>query len=132
MSEDAQRQYLVNKMQNGWNSFLKTAYPNLAFNIPTEEPYAEFHIASGPKPVGFVQLTVWIPNKKGTKPATLAGDKFKEIFQFKKGRDLACQTYKFGILQPMTPETKAGWECLVYRVPFERDTVERVQISIND
>lgn len=145
MSFEAQRVYLSNKMKMGWNNYLPCSYPNTTFNIPADAVYCEFHMISGQKPVtisgegvgkvrnryvGFVQLTVWIPEKKGTKDATLAGDKFRDIFNLKQGRDSACSLYRFGVIQEFTPTVKAGWECIVYRVPYEKDIVEQIQVSI--
>lgn len=145
MSEEAQRVYLTNKMKAGEATLgLPLAYPNQKFNMPKNAPYAEFHIVAGPKPiviggegrgkarvryVGMVQITVWIPEDAGTQVGTKAGDVMKSLFQFKKGRDTAGSTYKFGLLQSFSPQVKTGWTCMVYRVAFDRDTVERVQIS---
>ena len=145
MSKEAQRVYLTNKMKTRQGDLdFPISFPNQPFNIPVNAPYGEFHIISGPKPiivggegtgkvrvryVGFVQLTVFLPKETGTKKATTSEDVFKAIFQFKQGRDAAGSTYKFGALQDFTPETKAGWECYVVRVPFHRDSVEEVQIG---
>lgn len=124
---------------------IPVALPNLEFQIPVSDPYGEFHIIGGTPPVimggegegkvrncyvGFVQLTVWVPVNKGIKPATTAGDKFKDIFAQKVGRDLAGQVYRFGPMQEFTPTGKQGWECAVYRVPFRREVVEDIQVSI--
>jgi hypothetical protein len=85
--------------------------PTSSSQIPVSDPYGEFHIVAGTPPVtmggegegkvrncyvGFVQLTVWVPANKGIKPATTAGDKFKDMFAQKVGRDLAGQVYRFG------------------------------------
>ena len=145
MSKEAERVYLTNKMKSRAGELgFSISYPNQPFNIPVNEMYGEFHIMSGPRPiivggegagrvrvryVGMVQLTVFVPKEKGTKKAALAQDIFKEIFQFKLGRDAEQSSYKFGVLQDYTPETKAGWECFVARVSFQRDTIESVQIS---
>jgi len=145
VSKEAQRVYLTNKMKARASQLgFPISYPNQPFNIPVNAMYGEFHILSGPRPVivggegaarvrlryvGFVQLTVFIPKEKGTKLAALAEDVFKDIFQFKVGRDTTQSSYKFGALQDYTPETKAGWECYVVRVPFTRDTVEIVEIG---
>lgn len=146
MSKEAQRIYLTKKMQDRVGDFaFPISFPNQPFNIPKNDPYGEFHILSGPKPiivggqgkglvrmryVGFVQLTIFIPKEKGTKVAAIAEGVFKSIFQFKVGRDEAGSTYCFEALQDFSPETKAGWECYVVRVPFHRDTIEEVQVSI--
>lgn len=146
MSEEAQRVYLTNKMKAGENQLaFGVAYPNQPFNIPKNSAYGEFHIIAGPKPiivggegkgkarvrhVGMVQLTVWIPEDKGTKIGTTAGDVFEKLFQLKQGRDAAGYTYKFDLIQPYSPQVKTGWTCLVYRVPFTRDSVKPVQITI--
>lgn len=145
MSLEAQRVYLTNKMKNSAGDLeLPISYPNHAFDIPLNAPYGEFHILAGPLPivaggegkgrvrvrrVGFVQLTVFVPKEAGTKIATEAGDVFEAIFQLKLGRDATGSSYKFGLLQDFTPETKAGWECYVFRVPFKRDVVADVQVS---
>lgn len=145
MSLEAQRVYLTNKMKARVNEFaFPVSFPNQPFNIPKNAPYAEFAITSGPKPliiggeglgkvrvrrVGMVQIAIFVPKEKGTKIATDAGDIFEAIFQLKVGRDTAQSSYKFGVMQDFTPDTKAGWECFVYRVPFSRDTVEVAQIG---
>lgn len=145
MSKEAERVYLTNKMKARADELgFPISYPNHQFNIPVNDIYGEFHIMSGPKPiivggegkgrirvryVGMVQLTVYIPKDKGTKKAALAQDVFKEIFQFKLGRDAEQSSYKFGVLQDYNPETKVGWECYVVRVSFQRDSIETVQIS---
>lgn len=145
MSLDAQRIYLTKKMKlHDGDLEFPIGYPNHAFDQPKNAPYGEFFIISGPKPVimggegtgkvrvrhvGLVQLNVWIPEDKGTKIATVAGDAFKAAFQLKIGRDTAGSTYKFGVMQDFTPQTKQGWSCFVFRVPFDRDTVEAVQLT---
>jgi hypothetical protein len=145
VSKEAERVYLTNKMQARDSELgFPISYPNHQFNIPVNAIYGEFHIMSGPKPiivggegkgkvrvryVGMVQLTVYVPKDKGTKKAALAQDVFREIFQFKLGRDTEQSSYKFGVLQDYTPETTAGWECFVVRVSFQRDSIEIIQIS---
>jgi hypothetical protein len=145
VSKEAERVYLTNKMKARADELgFPISYPNHQFNIPVNETYGEFHIMSGPKPiivggegsgrvrvryVGMVQLTVYVPKDKGTKKAALAQDVFKEIFQFKLGRDAEQSSYKFGVLQDYNPETTSGWECYVVRVSFHRDSIETVQIS---
>lgn len=146
MSKEAQRVYLTNRMNASLGSFgFPISLPNQPFNIPKNAPYGEFHILSGPKPViisgegrakarlryvGFVQLTVWTPKESGMRTAALAEEKFKKLFQLHQGRDSADSTYKFGALQDFSPQTKEGWECCVVRVPFERDSIEEVTISL--
>lgn len=146
MSKEAERVFLTKKMQDRVGDFgFPISFPNQPFNIPKNAAYGEFHILSGPRPiivggegrgkvrvryVGFVQLTVFLPKEKGTKTATVAEDTFKDIFQFKLGRDEAQSTYCFETLQDFSPETKAGWECYVFRVPFHRDSIEDVQIGL--
>jgi hypothetical protein len=144
VSVEAQRAYLSGKVGNT-DLGIPVALPNLEFQIPVSDPYGEFHIVGGVPPVamggegegkvrnayvGFVQLTVWVPATKGIKPATTAGDKFKDLFAQKVGRDLAGQVYRFGAMQEITPTGKAGWECCVYRVPYRREVVEDIQVSI--
>lgn len=146
MSKEAERVYLTRKMETQIGQFgFPISLPNQPFNIPKNSAYGEFHIIAGPKPVivsgegtakvrvrrvGMVQLTIYIPKEKGTKIAAVASDKFEEIFQLRKGRDTSMSTYKFGIMQDYTPETKAGWECYVYRVPFEKDSIEVAHIGM--
>lgn len=145
MSLEAQRVYLTLKMEAKVGDFgFPVSFPNQPFNVPKNGPYGEFSIMAGPKPiiaagegkglvrvrrVGMVQIAVFIPNEKGTKAGAIAGDVFEKIFQLKAGRDSAQATYKFGVMQPFTPETKSGWECFVYRVPFTRDSLEKVEIG---
>jgi hypothetical protein len=146
VSVEAQRVYLSNKFTGGGIAAadFPVMMPNIQSNIPENAPYGEFYIVSGGKPVimggegvgkvrvkyvGMVQLTVWIPEGKGTKPGTTIGDKFKGAFAGQVGRDAAQQVYRFGYMQDFTPQVKTGWECLVYRVPFTRETVEDIQVS---
>lgn len=147
MSKEAQRVYLTTRMTNYLSQFgFPIAMPNQPFDIPKNAVYGEFHVIDGPRPiivggegrgrvrvryVGFVQLTVWIPQDTGTKDGTQAEDKFRDIFQLHQGRDTAGSQYKFGALQAFTPQTKKGYECVVVRVPFERDSVEQVTITTN-
>lgn len=146
MSKEAQRVYLSTRMNNRLGLFgFPISMPNQKFNIPVNAPYGEFHIIEGPRPipiggegrgkvrvryVGFVQLTVWIPKEEGTSVGTKAEDTFKGIWQFQQGRDEAGSQYRFGAIQAFTPQTKSGWECFVVRVPFERDSIEDVTISV--
>lgn len=131
---------------------LPVKMPNLPFSVPVNAPYGEFHIIKGPKPVviagegakkaggettnyarvryvGYVQLTIWVPEGKGTKGAAQAGDKFKDIFQFKQGRDDDGDIFRFGAIEPYSPTVKTGYDCTVFRIPYELDTVEAVQVS---
>lgn len=146
MSKEAQRVYLTQKMTDAEGQFdFPIALPNINFDIPINTPYGEFHIMAGPRPVviagegrgkarvryvGAVQLTIWIPKHAGTKKGADAEDIFRKLFQFKQGRDSAGSTYKFGAAQDFNPQTKQGWECFVIRVPFQRDAVEQVQLTI--
>jgi len=127
VSKEAQRQFLTSRMDARLGDFsFPISMPNQPFDIPRNAVYGEFHILSNPKPlvvggegrgkvrvrhVGFVQLNVWIPKNKGTKPSTEAEDIFEDIWQFWQGRDLADSSYKFGPIEPFTPQTKKGWEC---------------------
>lgn len=145
MSEEAERIYLTKKMKDSAGDLdFPIAYPNHDFDVPKNAPYGEFFIISGPKPiiaggegkgkvrvryVGMVQLTVWVPKDKGTKIGSIAADTFKGIFQFKLGRDESGSVYCFEAFQKATPDSKAGWACFVFRVPFHRDTIEVVQVS---
>jgi hypothetical protein len=144
VSVEAQRVYLSGKLA-GVSFGIPIAMPNQEFSIPVADPYGEFHIIAGLPPVaiggegegkvrnryvGFVQMTVWVPLNKGVKPATMVGDIFKATFAQKVGRDSAGQVYRFGAMQEFTPTGKQGWECAVYRVPFHRDAVEDIQVSI--
>ena len=145
MSEESERVFLTQKMVNGQGDFAFTiGYENHPFDIPKNLPYGEFYIVTNPNSipisgegtgkvrvryVGFVQLNVWIPNNSGTKPATLAGDLFKKLFSFKIGRDTSGNTYKFKTLQKLNAPDQNGWTCRIFRVPYERDAIEDVQIS---
>ena len=147
MSSEAQRVYLMERMLANLGRFsFPIALPNQPFDAPKNATYGEFHILSGPKSVviggegrgrarvryvGSVQLTIWMPNDKGTKTGSEGSDAFRKVFQLFQGRDSANSTYKFGVIQEFTPQTKAGWECAVVRVPFERDSIEDVTISAN-
>lgn len=143
MSLEAQRVFLSNKFTSAGID-LPVLMPNVPSLIPENAPYGEFHIIGGGKPipiggegpgkvrnryVGMVQLTIWVPEGKGTKPATTAGDKFAAIFGGKLGRDSAQQTYRFQYVQEFTPQVKAGWSCSVYRIAFTRDVVESIQVT---
>lgn len=144
MSQEAQRVYLTKKF-NDTGVDLPVVMPNIDSNIPENAPYGEFHIVANAPPivmggegkgkvrrlyVGFVQLTVWVPEGKGTKQATAAGDKFDAIFAGKLGRDSAGAVYEFGGMQSFSPTSKNGWSCSVFRVSFRRQVVENVQIAI--
>lgn len=144
MSQEAQRVYLTRKFTDAGVG-LPVQIPNIDSNIPENAPYGEFHIVANAPPVtlggegkgkvrrayvGFVQLTVWIPEGKGTKTATQTGDKFEAIFAGKLGRDSAGQTYEFDGMQSFAPTTKNGWSCSVFRVSFRRMVVEEVQINL--
>jgi hypothetical protein len=131
---------------NSLLSGVPIAYPNQEFNVPKNARFGEFHIVSGPKPViaggegrgkvrvrylGFVQLTLWAPKNAGTNGLTVGGDIFRELFQFRQGRDSADSIYRFGACQDYDIEQKqSGWFCYIVKVPFERDTIETVQITI--
>jgi hypothetical protein len=144
MSLEAERVFLSKRFtQSGVD--LPVVMPNIDSDIPKEAPYGEFHIISNAPPitmggqgkgkvrrkyVGFVQLTVWVPANKGTKGATMAGDKFKDIFAGKLGRDTAGSVYEFGAIQKFTPTTKTGWSVSVFRVPYCRSIVESIALSI--
>lgn len=147
MSLEAQRKYVTDKFTSAGiiASDFPVLLPNLQATIPPNAPYGEFHIISGGKPitlggqgegkvlnqyVGMVQLTVWVPEGKGTKTATTAGDKFKDAFAGKLGRDSAQQTYEFHYMQDFTPQVNTGWTCQVFRIPFDRRVVEEIQVSI--
>lgn len=144
MSLEAQRVYLSDKFTSAGID-LPVLMPNIQGTIPPNAPYGEFYIINGGKPitmggegegkvrncyVGMVQLTIWVPEGKGTKAATTAGDKFKGIFAGKVGRDTAGQVYRFQYMQDFTPQVKTGWSCSVFRVPFRREVVEDIQVSI--
>lgn len=146
MSKEAERIFITGMMKAREGDLgFPIAYPNHDFNVPANATYGEFFIISGPKPiivggegkgkvrvrrVGMVQLTVWVPNKKGTKIGTVAQDVFEDIFQFKLGRDTAGSTYCFDAIQDYTPDVKSGYECFIFRVPFYRDTIEVAQVSL--
>lgn len=146
MSKEAERKYLVAKFKANMDDFgFPIALPNQPFDIPKNAIYGEFHILSGPKPaiisgegkgkarvrrIGFVQLNVWIPKDKGTKGGTTAEDTFSDIFQMKVGRDEACSVYCFGAIQSFSGQTKVGYEVASFRVPYHRDSVEDVQVSL--
>jgi len=151
VSKETERAYLTTIMFNEaeTNPALVNrpiAYPNQEFNVPKNAPYAEFHIKSGPKPIivggegrgrvrvryiGFVQLTLWAPKNSGSAILTRGGDIFRDLFQFRQGRDADGSSYRFGAAEEGDVEQKSsGWYCYVVRVPFERDTIEPVQITI--
>lgn len=151
MSKETERAYLTKIMfdeaqSNTDLSGIPIAYPNQEFNVPKNAPFAEFHITTGPKPiitggegkgrvrvryVGFVQLTLWAPKNSGTSSILEAGDIFRALFQFRQGRDSSGSTYRFGAAEESNiDQKKGGWFCYVVRVPFERDTIEPVQITI--
>jgi hypothetical protein len=143
MSIEAQRVYLSNKFTR-LGMDLKVAMPNQPFDIPKNAAYGEFHILGSDyfevggegegkvrlRHVSIVQLTIWVPEGKGTKGSAMAADLFTKGFQFKQGRDSAGQIYRFKGPQVMNPSTKNGWSVTVARVPFERDEVVEVQTSL--
>lgn len=120
--------------------------PNQPFKQPENAVYGEFHIMGGtePIPVGgmgagkivernvrMIQLTVWIPEGKGTAAGAKALDKFNDLFAWKLGRDREGNTYKFRGLQTFNPTVKAGWECMIGRVPFTRDETTLVDVGVS-
>lgn len=118
--------------------------PNLPFNIPQDAAYGEFHImGSDPitmggegegkirtKWVSMIQLTVWVPEGKGTKGSSKAGDRFKAMFARKQGRDLEGELYRFKTIQSFAPSTSAGWAVQVFRIPFTREEVEDIPAGL--
>ena len=143
MSFEEQRVYLSGKVTDLGLS-IPVEMPNTPFKQPTNSAYAQFHIL-GTKPfivggegegkarfrhVGMVQLTVWIPEGKGTKGATEAADKFADLFQMKQGRDRVGCTYRFKVAEVQNPQVKQGWDVTVVRIPFTRDEVGTVQVSL--
>lgn len=144
MSFEAQRAYLSRKV-----AFIAVDFPikipGQPFRKPDNTPYGEFHIMNSKSFVvggegagkirnryaGMVQLDIYVPEAKGTAAATKAMDAVKELFAFKQGRDTAGCTYKFKGAEPIDPSTNAGWTVFTIRVPFTRDEIEKVQISIN-
>ena len=114
--------------------------PNTKFDIPVNAVYGEFHIL-GTKPfvaggsgenkvierhVGMIQLTIWVPEEKGTKAASEAADKFAKGFAHKQGRDTSGSTYVFKGVETINPDTKTGYSVHVSRIPFHRDTRTQV------
>jgi len=147
VSLEAQRQYITGKFTSAGiiAPDFPVLLPNLTSPIPTNAPYGEFHIIGGGKPitlagegegkvrnqyVGLVQLTVWVPEGKGTKELTTIGDKFAAAFAGKVGRDSAQQTYRFQYMQELTPQVQTGWTCQVFRVAYDRQVVEEIQVSV--
>ncbi|ARK07414.1 hypothetical protein LAV_00014 [Sphingobium phage Lacusarx] len=139
MSKEAERKYL-SRVFTRIGVDLPVKMPNLAFDIPKNAPYGEFHIM-GTKPfvvggagenkivnryVGMVQLNIWIPEGKGTKGAAEAGDKFAKMFAHKSGRDTAGSNYVFKGAETINPDVKNAYTVQVVRIPFHRDTIESV------
>lgn len=146
MSEEIQRKYITGKAKVLNTDDFPCAMPNQeGFDIPENAPYGEFWIMGGDsitigsegkykkrvRYVHMVQLTVWVPEGKGTKAATRAGDVFKDLFANKQGRDELQQFYRFSSLQSFTPQKKNGWVAAVFRIPFTRDTIETVNPGID-
>ena len=143
MSTESQRVFLSGKM-TALALGIPVKIPNTVFNIPTNAPYAEFNIMTT-KPftvggmgegkimeryVGMIQLTVWVPEGKGTKASALACDKFAKHFRHTLGRDLEGWTYTFKSAEVLTPDTKQGYSVQIARIPFHRDEITEVQVSI--
>lgn len=139
MSVESQRVYLAGKMAQ-LSLGIPVAMPNQPFSVPVNAPYAEFHIM-GTKPipiggegknklrerhVGIIQLTIWIPEGKGTKGSATAADKFGDKFKHKNGRDAEGCTYIFKGCEVTSPSTKVGWSCQIARIPFHRDEIAAV------
>ncbi len=140
MSLDAQRAYLTPRMEQV-ETGLPMALPNQPFQRPKDSAYGEFHImggdsfdvgmeSNGKKRVRYVhmlQMTIWIPDEKGIKAATTAGDRFGDRFKNRQGRDPSGGFYRFKSLQTITPgKTQQGWDVHVFRIPYTRDVVEDV------
>lgn len=141
MSEEIQRKFLTGKAKVLHTVAFPCRMPNQdGFDFPKNKAYGEFWIIGGDsftiaregpgkvrnRYVQMVQLTIWVPEGKGTKPATDAADVFKTLFQSKQGRDEIGQFYRFGTIQSFTPSTKEGWTVAVYRIPYTRDVVEAI------
>lgn len=139
MSNESQRVYLSNKMSK-LALGLPVKMPNLDFDFPKNSPYAEFWIM-GTKGIpisgegtnkikerfpGMIQLTVWVPDGKGTKASSVAIDKFIEAFEYRTGRDAAGSSYEFKGSETFTPDTKQGWSVTIARISFRRDEVKKV------
>lgn len=142
MSQESQRVLLVSKLSSIPYGF-PVKIPNQPFKQPENAVYGETFIMGGPEPIAIggvqkgviiersiqmVQLTIWVPEGKGTKEASLALDKFKKTFAYRKARDREGNTYQFSGMQVFNPTVKAGWSCHIGRIPFHRD--ERTEIDV--
>jgi hypothetical protein len=153
MSFESQRVLLTGKLERA-KLLLKIdiKIENKNFDVPDKQPYGEFHIINGdPVTIGsegtaeggkkvkkrvrydaMVQLTIWTPEGAGAKTGTVAGDKFATAFANKQWRDPEGDLYRFASAQRYTPSTKNGWSVAVYRIPFQRDTIELVTAGFDD
>lgn len=143
MSYESQRVYLSDKVAKA-NLGLPTRLPNIDFKVPKNTPYAEFWIMGTKgftlggagegkvmnRYVGLVQFNVFVPSNTGTKASSIAHDKFAKLFQNKKGRDAEGNTYTFKMAEVMNPQEVEGHTVQVVRVPFHRDAIEPIQISL--
>lgn len=144
MSMEAQRVFLTSKVKN-LNLGFPVGLPGIPFKKPTNAPYGEFFIM-GMKPfivggegkgkvrlrhTGMIQFDVYVPEDKGTKTATMACDKIADTFQLKLGRDNADSLYQFKVAEVMTPRINQNWTVYTVRVPYTRDEIAPVQISLD-
>lgn len=144
-SHDEQRRFLADRFTQIVLG-IPVKMPNTPFDIPKNAPYGEFHILGNAEPipiggegsgkirertVGMIQLTVWVPQDAGTKIASVAGDKFGKMFKWRQFRDREGSIYRFKGLQTFTPSDKAGRSITVFRLSFEKDSIEEIQVGIS-
>jgi hypothetical protein len=141
MSLEAQRVYLTERLAQV-KTGVPMELPNQKFKQPKDGSYGSFHIMGGdPITIGsegpgkkrvryvhMLQMTIWIPEDEGMKAATMGGDNFKERFANKQGRDRVGAVYRFGDITPSNPtKTAQGWTACVFRIPYTRDIVEKIE-----
>jgi len=143
MSIESQR-VLITTAMNRINFGLPIRYANIPFKQPDNGAYGEFFIMGGAEPIALggagygkiiersvqmIQLTMWVPEGSGTKPATQGLDAFRKAFAYKIGRDSEQCVYHFKGMQELNPSVRDNWSCLIGRIAFTRDEIQNVDIA---
>lgn len=143
MSEDAQREYLTNRITKELvktDPDFKCRMPNQAFKIPEREVYGEFFILGGKgftaagrgegqiidRYPNMIQLTVHSPESAGTKKASQIIDAVKPIFEHHRGRDKAGSNYVFRTSETRHFDPNKGFWTSILRIPFHRDEFKTI------
>lgn len=143
MSIESQRVLITSKMTR-INFGIPIRYENVPFKQLENIVYGEFFIMGGAQPIALggagvgkiiersvqmIQLTMWVPEGSGTKPATQGLDMFKDSFAYKIGKDTEACVYHFKGMQMLNPSVRDNWTCLIGRISFTRDEIRVVDVA---